>query len=271
MKIDVDKINYKPQEFRHKLGILELDKMPTPMNNMVIVKPHIDYSRTNSGILVPESYMDESQHSVRCSEVVVNPRKLVTSKDVKHDKAYPGMPSFMEWKCDIETKPGDIIIHDYLDSMNCYKFKISGSNDLCYMIPYDGIYLIIRNGAVIVPNGYIILEEIINKKKYIDVVVDEVDPCYARVKYIGKPVEYLNKSMKASVGGLKRGDVVLLGKNQRVKYHDPVKNNVSFRRIYLEISYHSYLGENLFRVKPSDILAVIKDYKSAPKITNNAC
>lgn len=259
MIVNIDDIKYKPESFCNNINVLVLSKIPHPLNNFVIVKPYLDYSKTNSGIIIPPEYLDEYQHSVRCSVVVRNPDKLVPIDKVTIDKAHPSLPTFMEWECDIETIEGDIIIHDYLDSMNAQKFVVNGDNTVYYMIPYSGIYLIIRGNDVIVPNGYVILEDIFIKKRYLNYEKEEIDTKFAIVKYVGKPVKrYYNKLFDCGIVDVKAGDKVLIDKKYSLSYVDKITGEKRMRRIYLEVSYHSFLKENLFRVKRNEILAIIE-------------
>lgn len=259
MIINVDEINYKPESFSKNINILTLNRIPEPLNNFVIVKPYIDYTKTKSRIIVPPEYLDEAQHVVRCSVVVKVPKRLVSIEEVKFDKVHPSLPTFMEWDCDIEISEGDIVIHDYLDSMNAQKFVLDTENSIYYMIPYSGIYLIIRNENIIVPNGYVILKDIKVKKKYLNYEIEEVEPNTAIVKYVGKPVrKYYNKLFECGDVDIKPNDKVFIDKKYSLSYVDKLTGEKRMRRIYLEISYHSFLEDGLFRVKRNEILGIIE-------------
>ena len=92
---------------------------------------------------------------------------------------------FTLWQTDVQVKPGDEIYINYFDNLNSYDFTYQDMD--IKLIPYIGIICAIRDGEVIMCNGYVLLEDYeesvgFGEHKFERKIADQ-----GIVRHIGKP------------------------------------------------------------------------------------
>lgn len=238
---------YQKQELETRFGITpikvnNIDNLKL-LNSYILVKQITDMSKIGN-IYVPENLIYDVKHINRISQVVKAPYEL-----------YPC--AHLRWYTENEIEAGDIIYHDYLTFTNgqIIEFK----EELYRMIPYESVYMIKRGDEIIIPNGYVIAQEIILEQKYLEYKVKRIIPQLAKIKYFGKPVKYLNEELNASNDiNFSVGDIVILNGNPTCYYKDQQTGEIKMRRIYLEDVLHKTLPDRYFRIKRNEIYAILE-------------
>jgi len=151
------------------------------LNNLVLIKPntsHYEHITLKSGLVLWfDQSFEKEQHACTSGTIVGLPEKVVYPKPFK-----PQM----------ELQIGDEVIFHYLDHSNA-KSNGTMDKDGNMFLPYDFLYLAIRNGEVIMLNGYIVVEgikETISSNKLIipDANIKQ-DETKGIVRYAGTPLE----------------------------------------------------------------------------------
>lgn len=202
-------------------------------------------SQTPAGIWkITDTDWQPAVHANRISEIVMVPDEL--HYHLAWHKKKPEVAESMPWKTDMQVQVGDIVWHDYMDSLNCpiiivrdepdeqYKLlnyydlyvakrstslSASPDNDLLYM---NGVHLMVKNRTVfeIIPlNGYVLCEEVMEEKQGdLDVLDQHVNKKLGKVAFIGqKNYEYRWEQIKKPPKGrdldgediLEVGDVIV--------------------------------------------------------------
>ena len=155
-----------------------------PAHNHVILKPIIDTNKTQTksdvSLYTDTTYKPEHHARVIC-EVISLPKNLV------YDKRYPELS--MEWMCDNELKIGDKVIVKYIAALNAEKYYhlIDENKEKYYLVPYQQIYLYIRNNEVTMINGYVLVTTIKQNIESNLHLLPKDDDKYAIVRYCGTP------------------------------------------------------------------------------------
>jgi len=165
---------------------------------------------TPSGVLkVGDIDFQPAVHANRISEIIMVPDTL--NYHLAWHKRRPGISESMPWKTEVEIQPGDIVWHDYMDSLNCpmiitddepeerYKLlnyydlyvakrKISGKTTISG--PYSTSFNIEEAHVVIPLNGYLLCEEVLEERQgKFDVLDKHVDKRLGKIAFIGKKNE----------------------------------------------------------------------------------
>jgi co-chaperonin GroES (HSP10) len=251
--------NEKGLEYRRDISVLNIGTNFKVLNNMVLVKTYNYNNITKAGIHIAPSFLKEiPDHAIRCSIVVRVPDKLMY-RDNSPITMYPGKPIPMDWETEMELQEGDIVFHDYLDSMNAQLIKYEG--DEYRLIPYSGCYVAKRlmrgfsyDGAkekshiiiegenvykVIPLNGYVLCEEVEYEIKAISYTKKVTDPRKGKVKFIGKPnKKYFHKNRTDENREIKKDDVIFLFKQysgRKIYLEDPVHRLFNGNRTYFVV------------------------------------
>jgi co-chaperonin GroES (HSP10) len=246
----MENIDEKTLEYRRSLSALEMSIDFKPMNNMVLVKTYNPNKVSNGGIIVPLFYHKEiPEHAIRCSIVITPPEKLIYKKDRdKLNTAYPGRPILMEWDCEMELQKGDLVFHDYLDSMNSQTIMYEGEE--YRLIPYSGCYAVKRVSYIIPLNGYILCEEIENVTKVLDYEKRDIDYKSGIARFVGKPNKSYYSKFRTDEMEVKEGDKIALLNQYAHKG----------ARIYLEDPVHLYFdGKKYFVIQRFKIAGIIEN------------
>lgn len=176
-----------------------------PTNNYVVLKPLIDtnQTQTSSGITftVDTTYKPEHHARVLC-EVVSLPKQLIFTKK------YPYYS--MEWECEMMLRIGDKVMIKYLAALNAEKYWYMMDGDQkYYMVPYQQVYLRIRDEVTTMLNGYVLVQRIKqNKKSKIQLLPKDEDRLGV-VKYCHKPnYQYLDANYDDDI--INVGDKIVL-------------------------------------------------------------
>lgn len=154
------------------------------INNMVAIKPFpADEIRLKSGEkLYLSIQFEEYLNAKTAGEVVAVPDKLNYNTD---PDGYNSMP----WITDMELKVGDVVIYNYLAIKNSLHMgQFIDNNVVC--IPYDKIYVAIRNNEVICINGNLLVEP---EEELIETFLEVPENAKTKskqlgiVRYAGKP------------------------------------------------------------------------------------
>lgn len=171
----------------------EMDNLPRKMmNNRILVKVDGDYddgtviSQSKIGLVVGGAEWNEAAHIVRHGVVAAIPDKLVYRGAENVDS-----PGLMEWGTEMELRVGDTVFFGAMSSANAESLTVG--DDLYYVIPYSRFILCIRNGEIIMLNGYALLKEVVEKTRVRGLVLDfgdHVDKQQGIVTHYGKPNSY---------------------------------------------------------------------------------
>jgi len=209
----------KPSQEHFRIKSISQIRKLISSRNQVLVKTldKNEDSRTPSGIYkVGDTDFNPAKHANRISEVIMVPDTLYYG--LTWHKVYPKASESMPWRTDMELQVGDIIWHDYMNSLNCAVIDVDDERDEQYkLLNYYDIYVAkrevdIRNvsrkltgaginylwgchyieennrGYQIIPlNGYVLCEEVLEERKSsMDVLEKHVDQRFGRVAFMGK-------------------------------------------------------------------------------------
>lgn len=219
------------------------------INNMVAIKPFpSDEIRLKTGEkLYLDVRFEEYLNAKTAGEVVGVPEKLVYNTD-------PESFNSMEWDTDMELQVGDVIIYNYLAVKNALHMKqFIDSETVC--IPYDKIYVAIRDGEIICINGNILVEpeeEVVNTFLEVPDNAKVKSKQLGRVVHAGKPNRQyrayaINFGIKSGDDPVKPGDRILFNWNDAI----PIQPNAELRG---EITRGL-----LYRMQHKDVHALVPD------------
>jgi co-chaperonin GroES (HSP10) len=182
--------------------------------NKVLVEIDPDETETTVGGIIVIKDQDFAAHADRRGIVRKVPRKLTC---VLND------PGSMSWECDMDLQVGDEVWMTHVDSYNAFTFNYGG----VYMrlVDYAGMLVAKRGDRLIMCNGYVLLEKIMNVYKFGKYEREAEDKNFAIVKAVGKPnrkYKTYNKLTKReeiredSQIELKEGDKVFIEDHSRV-------------------------------------------------------
>ena len=109
---------------------------------------------TPAGIIkIGDTDWKPAAHANRISEIVMVPDTLYYGL-VWHVK-YPNAPESMPWRTDIQIQPGDIVWHDYMNSLNCPIINVDDEPGEQYkLLNYYDLYVAKRMVANITRDIY---------------------------------------------------------------------------------------------------------------------
>jgi co-chaperonin GroES (HSP10) len=201
-----------------------------PHNRVLVELNPEETERTIGGIIVVKEH-NFAAHATRRGIVKKTPHSLVCN--INQGETMP-------WETDMELKIGDEVYMTFQDSNYGYPFTYKGN--YMRMIDYSGILLAKRDKEIIMCNGYVLLEKIINKKTFGAYTKEEEDPNFAIVHAIGKPnrrIKGYDKHLQEEVFtkdvsiDLKIGDKVYINDHTRVfDLEDFAHANFDNRKIY---------------------------------------
>jgi co-chaperonin GroES (HSP10) len=220
-----------------------------PINNMVAIRPFpSDEIRLKTGEkLYLDIQFEEYLNARTAGEVVAVPEKLVYNTD-------PESFNSLDWLTDMELQVGDVIIYNYLAVKNAMHMKhFVDANTVC--IPYDKIYVAIRNGEVIPINGNILVQP---EDEWYETTMIVPDNAIDKSKQIGKVIyagvpnrQYrshaINFGIKSGDEPVKVGDRILFNWNDAI----PIQPNAELRG---EIT-----RELLYRMQHKDVHAIVPE------------
>ena len=179
----------------YRLKSIKQIKKLLSINNLILAKTAYfsDQATTEQGIIkVADKSFRPAMHANRIYEVIKLPDKLYYSHS-KHASLY-GAES-MPWDTDLELQIGDLIWHDYMNTLDCPVIKVDDEPEAEYkLLWYKDIYFALRGDMVIPVNGYLLCEEVENENaSTLEIYKDDlIDKKVGRVRYIGTPNrEYL--------------------------------------------------------------------------------
>lgn len=158
--------------FRTSAGdrsIYEMNHLPSRMmNNRVLVKVSGDYE---DGVRISKvvdlvaagGEWEEAERIVRHGVIAMIPDKLTFRKDTGADSA-------MEWDTELDVRVGDTVYFGIIASANAEMVKIG--DDLYYVMSYSRLILRKRDGVITMLNGYVLLNEVIEKTRVTGLVLD---------------------------------------------------------------------------------------------------
>lgn len=212
----------KPNPRRECIEIKSLDTFKC-INNKVLIKIDVSaYETLGSGFMLGDEQYEFSAnrynvavHSVRHGEIV---------KQVDTFYYSPSKNGLQDHKTEIETLIGDDVFFPTGESENCPLFRFK--NDYYLLMDYEILYLAKRktsvkkienqvevNGSlfdIIMLNGFILCERVYDEIKSSISLEDKVlNKKYAKVVYLGNPVEYRSPK-HISAEGIKIGDIIIL-------------------------------------------------------------
>jgi len=201
--------------------ISQVKKIPSSGNKVLArVVDRNEEATTPSGVLkVGDIDFQPAVHANRISEIIMVPDTL--NYHLAWHKRRPGISESMPWKTEVEIQPGDIVWHDYMDSLNCpmiiaddepgERYKLlnyydlyvakriitdahnGDSNNNTIFISPDGHRCFIEDGKImwIIPlNGYLLCEEVLEERQgKFDVLDKHVDKRLGKIAFIGKKNE----------------------------------------------------------------------------------
>ena len=219
------------------------------INNMVAIKPFpSDEIRLKTGEkLYLDVRFEEYLNAQTAGEVVSVPEKLVYSTKTE-------APVTTEWDTDMELKVGDVVVFNYLAVKNSLGSGYWIDKDtVC--IPYDKIYVALRQGEVICINGIIIVEPEVENTLTSLIIPDNAklkSKQVGRVVYAGKPnrgyrKEHLFTGKTGPDSPVEVGSRVVFSWNDAI----PIQPNAELRG---EIS-----RSMLYRMQHKDVHALVPD------------
>lgn len=151
------------------------------MNNVLVKSDRTDEILLSNGYkLFIDNRFEEQKNSPQSGIVVQLPEKLVFSHNPDTDS--------VQYDVDIELQVGDFVIFNYL--AHSHAVKTGAVIDGNILVKYDAIYLAIRNGEIITPNGSVIVEPLNELVKSGLIIPDSYDKRlknYGKVLYAGTP------------------------------------------------------------------------------------
>lgn len=217
---------------------------------MVAIRPFpSDEIRLKSGDkLYLDVRFEEYLNAKTAGEVVAVPEKLFYS-------TRPDSVTSMDWLTDMELQVGDVIIYNYLAVKNALHMKHFIDQDVV-CIPYDKIYVAIRNGEIICINGNILVEP---EDEYIQSTLHIPDNAITKSKQLGRVIHagkpnrqyrayVINFGIESGDTAVKPGDRILFNWNDAI----PIQPNAELRG---EITRNL-----LYRMQHKDVHAVVSNY-----------
>ena len=220
------------------IRIEDINQIKKVLNNKVLLRTvYKATEQRRSGIyLIAPSETDwrPAEHTNRISEVILPPESLFFN-----DKSNRSLP----WKTEIEIKKGDIVWHDFMAANNCIVIKTDKQPEEEYkLLDYNDIYVIKRNGDLIPINGYILCEEVKEKKSDLE-ISEKTDKRFGRVAYVGKKNKrYQNPHITEDID-ISVGDIII---KRRADVH-----------ILLESEDHRQLDKPYFIIQRKDIYGIL--------------
>lgn len=209
-----------------------------PLNNHVLVKSTINTEKTKSGIYVDKDW-NRANHVDRIQEVVAIPDSLIYNDPTNNKSS--------EWNTEIEVKPGDIVIADYMDVSDSQWFTDRNMTVIYRFIPYTGIYCIKRDTELYPLNGYVILSKIKKEKRLLSYSKKELIETEGILEYIGKRNKSYTTKTRSDATNIKIGDRVSI---------EPIRYTTT--QIDLESEFHNTTGRHLFIVQSWRLQVVLE-------------
>jgi hypothetical protein len=176
-----------------------------PRCNYVLCKPVLDtnYIQTSqANLMVDVTYKPEHHARVVC-EVVYPPLFL------QHKR---GNDLLMEWETEPNLKIGDLIWVKYITALNCYRitWRTDEGDVQLFLIPYDTVFLAKRGERVIMLNGYVLAERLLERVESTLIIPEKFTERTAVVRYLGQPNKWYATPNDMDDDYLCEGDEVLL-------------------------------------------------------------
>lgn len=232
------------------IRVKDISDIKKVLNNHVLVRTHsknVD-KRTESGIyhIAPsETDWRPADHMDRMSEVVLVPDRLNYSDNPKYLGSMP-------WDTDMMLQPGDIVWHDFMNANNCPVVESDNQPDQEFKIlNYFDIYMSKRVDNYIMLNGYMLLEEVCEKRKYESDLLDpKVDKRFAKVYLAGEPNREYRANVTDECVDVAPGDVIV---KRKPEIH-----------LYLESPDHCYFnGDDIYIIlQRKDVYAILENYEA---------
>lgn len=228
------------------------------MNNFVLVKPNMDTDTIELGN-IKEFHIDTTyeveKHAPTEGEVISVPDHLVFNMK-------PQALS-VEFDVDMELKKGDKVYFHYLTHENC---KIEGrlledeDGNALYLIPYDQIFISVREEKIIPINGWLLVEPIIGDKVKSDVL--EIPDTLkkkgsinlAKVVHVSTPIrKYRRFPQESDCNTIKPGDVVAYSRHSDLPVQYAYYNSLESKKEYRRMQ-----RRDTFAIIPEEILDKVK-------------
>jgi len=173
-----------------ELAIDEFRKLRI-LNNKVLIKPrggNDEIELSNGKTLFIDTSWEREKHAPTIGEVVKVPNRLIFDRK--------STMRTTEFDVDMELKVGDQAIYHYLVPENCMKRGeyVEVNDDIYFVVNYDQIFCAKRGDEVIMVNGYILIEPVVEDAFESNILItpeslkDKNSPIEGIVRYIGSPV-----------------------------------------------------------------------------------
>lgn len=213
------------QEIKIKIKDLESYK---PINNNVLIKVEVSTDKMNNGLLVGDKEFRPADHAERVFKVVAVPDELTMNM------------SSLNWTTEIEIKPGDLVLTDYLIPLRSQKYCDGNGKGDYRLLSYADIYAIINEDKSLYPlNGYLVCEKVYKEDKALDYSVERLIEDEGIVRYVGTPnTDYMREDRTDEGIEINTGDHIKI---------IPLNNRKA--QIDLEFKYHSILDKPMFLIQ----------------------
>jgi hypothetical protein len=143
-------------------------------NNMLLVERIHDTSKYENSKLEVVKDWSAGEHAERYFKVIKAP------KTVFFDPRYPNSNSYAT---EMEVKEGDEIIINLSESLNTFVYSFK--DKVYHTIKYDSIVCALRDGDIILVNGYVLIEPIKKSRKVIEHEIEYIVPNEGKIAHIG--------------------------------------------------------------------------------------
>ena len=178
-------------------SIKEVGKLLSCRNQILVKRKYNnEEQRTEAGIwIITDTSFRPALHADRIGEVVKVPDGLWYHSLGYKNYSYGG--ESMPWDCEQELRPGDTVVHTFMDRDDIVNIEVEDEpGELYRMMPYDDIYVARRGDEVIPLNGYCLCEEVMKESmsEVLDIIQydkndnleDPIDKQVGKVAYVGK-------------------------------------------------------------------------------------
>lgn len=165
--------------------LVKFDRKREEINQNFVTRP--------SGIIMGEMVVDKAQHKVTGEgawAIIRGEVMDVAALHYKEDISGLGDDGQLDYDADCEIEKGDTIIFDYHAGLRAKeKGRMWYEDNVAYgFIRYSAIFCRIREGKIMPCNGYVLIEPLIEKKKFFDYETEVISETKGIIRYAGTPV-----------------------------------------------------------------------------------
>jgi co-chaperonin GroES (HSP10) len=234
--------NYQNQLSRVKIKANNIENY-TPINNKVLLKVELSTDVMKNGFIVGDKKFNPGDHTERVFRVVSVPKSLDPKLKINN----------LSWYTQIEIAPGDIVLVDYLTSLNTQRYSDENGEGDYRIFDYADCYAILKkidDKFEIKPiNGYLFCEKIYNEVGWGEYKRKDLVDSEGIVVHVGNPNDgYLLDSRTDGGVDVKVGDRIAIMPLQFIT-----------DQINLEYEYHSILDKPYFLIQRHRVAGKIPD------------